>query len=1499
MKNILHLLALPVLILALPAAAQVTTLIETDGTTGDAGVVDDGGTGVYTIEEGLGDRPGGGQNLFHSFLNFDLGEGDVADFTATNPTERVISRVTGGAPSNIHGTLRSSIPGADFYFINPFGVVIGEGASLDVDGSFHVSTADELRMRTLGGSELLAFSGDAALATAAPSSFGFLGASPASITVEGAVLEPVDGAGLSLVGGPIQIGTSDTTVPETRIALVGGRAAIVSVSEAGDVAIEEHANGLALTPPADDLAGSITIEDGEITLLAPGGGITLEGGEIRIIDSDTDLTDFDPEIQSRGGFVSDLAGGDIVLRASLVILDGAEVEARSDTPNGGAPGAGLQISAESITLMNTARLTAPASGGFPDGNQGGDLRIEARPDGALDTTRLTLTDESLIDTDSQNGGIAGDLEITGFDEIVMSGQSQIRSDATASSRTGDVRITQTGILLMSERSEISSGAFGFSNMNLPDGVDPGSVEITADAVILRSGASIESISVQSGDGGDVIITTGVLRAEDAFIDDREPDPFTKNLTQPSGVSATIGFADSDDVQGGNVEITADEIELLNGGRIAAETVGRGQGGNVVIVADRVLVSGVNEEMADVLESINLGEITPDTGSDVLQISREEDFAHSAIAASSLVPNEAFSDPPQPSSSWTGSDAGVIDLQVGELELRDGGLIAAFTQGVGTGGDVFIDASDRVLVADSSQILTDTEWTSTSTSAIGGAGGSVFIDTPELRLTGDGEISSDVGGGGTGAGGSVSIEAGTVELIAENGQAPEISTDTEGSGGGGDLTIVASERLRIESPSDEAAGGIFANSKFDETGAGGDGDAGSIMIHAAAVEMQGGVIAASTEGSGLGGSITIGPGPDPGAPEVVPQRVDLSKGARISVESLGTGAAGNVDIQVSGMLALSGDSSITTEATQAAGGVINLEAETFHLNNASVTTSVATGAGNGGDVNITAELAALNSGEVRANAEDGNGGNIQIDSDIFIASPDSVLSASSETGVDGVITVSSPDVNVEAGLTQLQVEFASATNLLRPSCAVRSADAREGSFVVAKRRGVPRSPEDLLLAFDAVGGGTGVAALSGAEAQAQVAGSVAPAASAASLAAANAFRGGDLDQAEAHYAEAAKLLSETGSDAKEQGIALRGLAQTQQAAGRYAASLETLRGAVTLAERVDDQPGLASALGGLGNAYVALGRGEEAGPLLQRGITIATEAGETALAAGLWNNLGNQHAAQSAWADAGDAYEEAARLAQAGGDSLAQAKALGNAARAALDAGQPDRAKALLAQAVTRIDALPTSSERAGLRIHAATLWQQLAETPAHRREALLAAHRLGMAALEESQALGAERTRSYALGNLGRLYQREGHRDEALYLTRQAIRSAEAADAPESLYRWYWQEGQLLRDAGDASAALAAYRRSITVLEETREEAQGRYGEAAAYFGRAVAPVYLEMVDLLIARSEGAGLTSGVLLAEARSTVERLKAAELRDYFRDECVAELAAKTTTLEEVSS
>jgi len=78
-----------------------------------------------------------------------FGPAKSATFTsASNGIRNVVSRVTGGDPSIINGTLRSTIQGANLYFPQPLGSGFRPNASLDVKGSFHVSTADYLRFET-------------------------------------------------------------------------------------------------------------------------------------------------------------------------------------------------------------------------------------------------------------------------------------------------------------------------------------------------------------------------------------------------------------------------------------------------------------------------------------------------------------------------------------------------------------------------------------------------------------------------------------------------------------------------------------------------------------------------------------------------------------------------------------------------------------------------------------------------------------------------------------------------------------------------------------------------------------------------------------------------------------------------------------------------------------------------------------------------------------------------------------------------------------------------------------------------------------------------------------------------------------------------------------------------------------------------------------------------------------------------------------------------------
>src|SRR5438552_4034975 len=143
----------------LPAASQAQ--ITLDGTLGPKGPL----TGPdFTIDAQVGQLRG--TNLFHSFGLFNVHTGESATFTGPSTVENVIGRVTGGQQSLIDGRIRSEMPQANLYLLNPSGVMFGPNATLDVKGSFHVCTADYLRMTD--GEKFSANLSQGSVLTAAP-----------------------------------------------------------------------------------------------------------------------------------------------------------------------------------------------------------------------------------------------------------------------------------------------------------------------------------------------------------------------------------------------------------------------------------------------------------------------------------------------------------------------------------------------------------------------------------------------------------------------------------------------------------------------------------------------------------------------------------------------------------------------------------------------------------------------------------------------------------------------------------------------------------------------------------------------------------------------------------------------------------------------------------------------------------------------------------------------------------------------------------------------------------------------------------------------------------------------------------------------------------------------------------------------------------------------------------------------------------------------------------
>jgi filamentous hemagglutinin family protein len=98
-----------------------------------------------TVKDAVADLIKGGatrgNNLFHSFSEFNVSDGARVYFANPDGIANILTRVTGNNLSKIFGTL--GVDGAaNLFLLNPKGIIFGENAKLDVNGSFLATTAD-------------------------------------------------------------------------------------------------------------------------------------------------------------------------------------------------------------------------------------------------------------------------------------------------------------------------------------------------------------------------------------------------------------------------------------------------------------------------------------------------------------------------------------------------------------------------------------------------------------------------------------------------------------------------------------------------------------------------------------------------------------------------------------------------------------------------------------------------------------------------------------------------------------------------------------------------------------------------------------------------------------------------------------------------------------------------------------------------------------------------------------------------------------------------------------------------------------------------------------------------------------------------------------------------------------------------------------------------------------------------------------------------------------
>ena len=165
-----------------------------------------------------------GANLFHSFQQFGLSQGQIANFLSQPNIQNILGRVVGGDPSVINGLIQLTGGNSNLYIMNPAGVIFGANASLNVPASFTATTANGIQVgNSWFGMNTIA--SDLKNLTGTPNAFAFTSPSTtiqnqtSGVIVNQGNLNVSEGKSITLVGG-IVINTGTIASPNGNINIV-------------------------------------------------------------------------------------------------------------------------------------------------------------------------------------------------------------------------------------------------------------------------------------------------------------------------------------------------------------------------------------------------------------------------------------------------------------------------------------------------------------------------------------------------------------------------------------------------------------------------------------------------------------------------------------------------------------------------------------------------------------------------------------------------------------------------------------------------------------------------------------------------------------------------------------------------------------------------------------------------------------------------------------------------------------------------------------------------------------------------------------------------------------------------------------------------------------------------------------------------------------------------------------------------------------------------------
>lgn len=698
--------------------------IITDGTLGHAIQL----TGSnYQITADLGQQRG--NNLFHSFERFNLLSGEIATFSGAGEIQNIISRVTGGTASHIDGTIRSEIPNANLYLINPYGMMFGKDAQLDISGSFYASTADVLHFND--GGEFYTRSPQSSLLTAAPiHSFGFLTDYPATISIQNSQLNVPH---ISLIGGDLNL---------SGVNLHSGRIQLASLAHHGSVI-----DSIDLSLPQ----GKISLIDSTLDTSGDGGGqIWIRGGQL-VMQQSTLRSDTQGQLDGQG--INLATSENINISGDLVALSSVTFE----QGNSGT----IEINTPELAMQGSVIESSSLSSGHA-----GDIQIN--------TQRTELNQGATIISDTFSEGAGGNVTLNASQSLKMSAKrageimtaarslglnnpSWVGTDTFSHQNAGNITI---------HAGDINLTTATINSMSLSSG-NSGNIQVYGRSLQLLDGGLIDCLGLYEGGTGNVIAhMSGDINVIGHYPGDLSfAEGFVIPNTESGLNSVTFGVRNA-----GNIDIQARNL-VVNGAAINASTLSDGNAGLVSVNAEGIYLeqggqinstSGLILDGQTLVGSGNGGSLYMNASKEIVIRDRSDGFNSGFFTAtSSPIGNSGNIELRTPklfisatsgigTQSLGASNNGYIRIYSDEVILSNGAKIGTEARAALEGGGMIDINVSRILYLDQSEI-------NTSIISGNGSGGDIGVIEPKFVVLNQSKIRAQAEGG----------HGGNIRIVADN------------------------------------------------------------------------------------------------------------------------------------------------------------------------------------------------------------------------------------------------------------------------------------------------------------------------------------------------------------------------------------------------------------------------------------------------------------------------------------------------------------------------------------------------------------------------------------------------------------------------------------------------------------------------------------------------------------------------------------------------------------